>query len=139
VTDSCLNNFGPILGLNCYTLSPDFPWNSESTSPLLFWAFVNKTLHLGPFGYCYCGCSLDLGLGGFGPHFSKESAPLAPGPILGPGLSLGFNSRTFKSSAHVPADLVATRGLATKTTLHNMFNFSLSYSKFLAKFLAAII
>ena len=51
---------------------------------MLFWAFINKTLHFGPFGYYYCSCSLDLGLGRFGPHFFKESAPLALGPTFGP-------------------------------------------------------
>ena len=58
--------------------------NSGSTSPLLFWAFINKTLHFRPFGYYYYSCSLDLGLGKFGPHFFKEGAPLAPGPTFRP-------------------------------------------------------
>ena len=51
---------------------------------MLFWAFINKTLRFGPFGYYYCSCSLDLGLGRFDPHFFKKSAPLAPGPTFGP-------------------------------------------------------
>jgi hypothetical protein len=40
---------------------------------------------------------------------------------LGLGLSLGFNSRTLKSSAHVPADLVTIRGVAAKTPPHIVY------------------
>ena len=44
------------------------------------------------------------------------------GLLLGLGLSLEFNSSTLKSSAHVPTDLVATRGITQKPpfTLYNV-------------------
>ena len=82
MTNSCLNDFESILGSSCYTLSLDSPQSSRSTSPLSFWAFINKTPHFRPFGYFYCYYSLNLGLGRFGSHFFKEGAPLAPGPTF---------------------------------------------------------
>jgi hypothetical protein len=47
VTNSCLDNFESILGSSWYILSPDSPWSSGSISPLLFWAFINKSFLLG--------------------------------------------------------------------------------------------
>jgi hypothetical protein len=47
VINSCLNDFESFLGSSCYILSPDSPYSSGSLIPLLFWAFINKTLLLG--------------------------------------------------------------------------------------------
>ena len=67
-----------------------------------FWAFINKTLHFGPFGYYYCSCSSDLGFGRFGPHFFKEGAPLAPGPTFGPWVEFWVQLRYPQRFSSLP-------------------------------------